>query len=82
MKTIMKSCQQAAVLGVKSSMHGLSFIENMQLKMHLKVCKTCKDYRNDSQILDEAIEILMARKKDTTIELIPEQKQKILDTLS
>lgn len=69
MKTIMKSCQ-------------LSFIENMQLKMHLKVCKTCKDYRNDSQILDEAIEILMARKKDTTIELTPEQKQKILDTLS
>ena len=82
MKFIMLSCRQAAILGVKSSLNGHSFTEKVQLKMHMKICKTCEDYRTDNEILDEAIQILMDKKKNTTIELTPEQKQKILDTLS
>jgi len=52
MSTMMLSCKKATELVEKKSVVELAFTENIQLKMHLMVCSACKQYENQSKIID------------------------------
>lgn len=81
MKLAMISCKQAAILGTKQSLDGLSIIEGVKLRLHAKMCKTCQDYIHQNKLLDAAIEELVNQKKITSIKLSEEQRAKILEVL-
>ncbi|MGB1037630.1 MAG: zf-HC2 domain-containing protein [Bacteroidia bacterium] len=82
MKAIALSCKQAALLGAKSTLDDLSFVENIRLKMHSAICGPCRQYQEDSQLIDEAISKIMDQRKKQSMHLTEEQRDKILKAIS
>ncbi len=85
MKTLMNlamiSCKQAAELTSKQEFDSLSFGDTLKLKMHQKICKACKQFTQQSKIIDIALDKLLQDKKSKGIVLTTEQKDKILKSL-
>lgn len=82
MKAITLSCKQAAFLGAKSTLDKLSFVESMRLKMHAAICGPCRQFQEDSQLIDEAISMIMDQRKKQSMHLTEEQRAKILKAIS
>tara|TARA_R110001592_G_scaffold157931_1_gene388835 strand:+ start:1639 stop:1887 length:249 start_codon:yes stop_codon:yes gene_type:complete len=51
----MYSCKKATEMVEKKSVVGLSFSENLKLKLHLSICKACKTYQKQSELIDSFI---------------------------
>lgn len=51
----MLSCMNATELVEKKNLFGLSWKESMQLKAHTAMCKICKEYKKQSEIIDLAL---------------------------
>lgn len=49
------SCIKATELIEKKELFGLSFVENLKLKVHLSMCSSCKEYGKQSHMIDEAL---------------------------
>lgn len=49
------SCLKATELIEKSKLISLKRTEKLQLKIHLKICAVCMNYKKDSAFLDDAI---------------------------
>ncbi len=81
-KILKLSCQQAAILGAKAGISGLSYFERLKLKMHIRMCKPCEDYGKDSQLIDQAISKIASQKSEERVELTQTQKDKILKSIS
>jgi hypothetical protein len=52
----MLSCKRATELIEKKSILGLSLKENVQLKVHTKVCDACSQYQKQSKEIDTLLE--------------------------
>lgn len=77
MNTLFLSCLKATELIDKKVHIKLSFIENMQLKVHNKMCPPCKIYEQQSIMIEHAIEQHL-QNNNTDINKNTEQlKQKI-----
>ena len=55
MNSLINSCKKTTELIDKKESISLSVVEEMQLKMHKIVCKTCNSYERNSRFLDQAI---------------------------
>ncbi len=53
------SCKKATELIEKKNLAGLDPMQNMQLSLHLMMCKACKEYEKQSTILDQLISMNM-----------------------
>jgi len=54
MNLIVLSCQKATFLIEKSHDTPLSFIDRLQLSMHLKICDKCSGYQKQSLLIEKA----------------------------
>jgi len=55
MNKIMLSCKKATeLIEIKQDMK-LGFLESLQLKLHLLVCKTCSCYEKHSNTINDAL---------------------------
>ena len=52
----MLSCKRATELIEKKSILGLSWKEDVQLKMHTKMCDACSHYQKQSKEIDTLLE--------------------------
>lgn len=77
MSTMMLSCKKATELVEKKAVVELAFTENIQLKMHMMVCSACKQYENQSKIIDLVLEQIN-KKNDGKQELSQDVKTKII----
>lgn len=77
----MISCKQAAMLGAKASFNALSILEKMKLKMHTKVCVTCRDYQKNSEFIDQAVEKIIRQNEQQQHTLTQKQRNKIIEAL-
>ena len=80
-KIVMISCKQAAMLGAKASFNALSILEKMKLKMHTKVCVTCRDYQKNSEFIDQAVEKIIRQNEQQQHTLTQKQRNKIIEAL-
>jgi hypothetical protein len=62
----MYSCKKATEIIEKKSVIGLSFIESLNLKLHLSMCKACSNYKKQSKLIDYFFE----KENEENIELI------------
>lgn len=53
MNILMLSCRKATELIEKKSLDGLSYKENVQLRMHKSMCDACTAYEKQSKLLDK-----------------------------
>lgn len=63
-QTIIKNCKQAQLLGIKKQEIGISFTENMQLKLHIATCSVCKKILQQSGAIDNAVKNLLQQNKE------------------
>lgn len=56
MNYLMLSCKRATELIEKKSILGLSWRENVQLKVHTKMCDACSHYQKQSKEIDNLLE--------------------------
>ncbi len=82
MKILMLSCKEAAALSSKKSFEPLTFKESLQFKMHTSVCKACKAFSKQNELLDSAIEKALNKDRIETIQLSDNQRVKIKKSLS
>lgn len=52
MARLMLSCEKATQLSSKKLDQGLSFSENLSLKVHQATCKICKQYEQEIEAID------------------------------
>ncbi|MDP2388087.1 MAG: hypothetical protein Q8M29_17055 [Bacteroidota bacterium] len=55
MNLIVLSCQKATLLIEKSHDKPLSFMDKLQLNIHLKICDKCAGYQKQSLIIENAL---------------------------
>tara|TARA_R110001599_G_scaffold237535_2_gene437039 strand:- start:2658 stop:2930 length:273 start_codon:yes stop_codon:yes gene_type:complete len=83
MNILMLSCKRATALIEKKKLARLSKKEQLQLKMHMSMCKACNSYSDQSDIMDKSLESYWsennAKEKNTLSE---SSKQKIIDTIN
>ncbi len=56
MKAMMFSCVKATELMELKEEAPLSFIQNMQLKMHVALCSGCRNYMKQSALIDKLLD--------------------------
>lgn len=64
MKTLIYSCQKATELVEKHKVSGLTIQERIRLNIHLSMCSQCKAYSQQSELLEQALEILISDQDD------------------
>ena len=57
MNLIMLSCRKATFLIEKSHDKPLSFIDKLQLSMHLKICDKCSGYQKQSLLIEMVLKV-------------------------
>jgi hypothetical protein len=55
MNAMMLSCIKATELMDMKEFETLSFINNLQLKMHTSMCSGCRDYMKQSKLLNQLL---------------------------
>ncbi len=63
----MLSCKKTTELIEKKSVFGLSWKENMQLKVHTKMCDACSHYQKQSKEIDAILEKHLQPKDDSDV---------------
>jgi hypothetical protein len=75
----MKGCQEITELVEKEKTTNLSVMERISVRTHLLICKLCRDFRKDSNILDKALRKALLRTRKAT--LTSAEKQAIVDRI-
>ncbi len=55
MHILMLSCKKATFLIEKGNSKPLSFMDRVQLTMHLKMCSKCADYKKQSVLIENVL---------------------------
>lgn len=55
MNIVVLSCQKATLLIEKGNSKPLSFMDKLQLNMHLKMCSKCADYQKQSVLIENIL---------------------------
>lgn len=76
---ILLTCKKAAELVERKQNKRISFKENIQLKLHLWICKACAVYEKQSKIIQNLLQKVV--QKSSTEKLSEESKKKILESL-
>lgn len=81
MNLIMLSCKKTTELIEKRFVTKLSVVEKIQLSMHTAMCKTCKMYEKQSDIIEKSLEKIQ-QKECEPMKLSSEKKEEILNNLN
>ena len=81
MNYLMLSCKKATELIEKKSVLGLSWKENMQLKVHTKMCDACTNYQKQSKAIDGILEKHVHDEEATPLLENKQLKENILHSL-
>jgi predicted anti-sigma-YlaC factor YlaD len=73
----MKSCKDITELIEKKKIVGLNLGEKMQVKVHLAMCKLCRNFSKDSDYLDRILKKLRPSMSKLTKEERVEIKNKL-----
>lgn len=46
-------CKKATEMIEQSEIMSLSFVDKMKLKIHLSICKACRNYEKQSKLIDD-----------------------------
>lgn len=76
----MITCETATYLIDKNHYTELSFIEKLNLKIHLYTCKSCSIYKVESNLINDKI-IKTLKFDDKEIKLTDEQKERLIKNL-
>jgi hypothetical protein len=55
MNFLFLSCKRTTELIEKRNVDDLSVIENLQLKVHVLMCRACKAYENQSEMIEKTL---------------------------
>lgn len=61
----MKGCQEITELVEKGKTTNLSAMDKISVRTHLLICKLCRDFRKDSNILDRVLRKAFNHRKAT-----------------
>ncbi len=79
----MLSCKKATMLIEKKQVVPLTAIEGFQLNLHSSMCKACKAYAQQSNIIDKVIQKFHEKPTAKTEKKLSEQtKNKIIDQIN
>lgn len=56
LQTLLLSCKNAAALWDKGAITRLSFIQRLQLRAHVGICKGCGVYKEQTELIDDFLE--------------------------
>lgn len=59
----MKGCQEITELVEKGKTTNLSAMDKISVRTHLLICKLCRDFRKDSNILDRVLRKALNHRK-------------------
>ncbi|MCU0439965.1 MAG: hypothetical protein MUC49_18930 [Raineya sp.] len=76
---ILLTCKKATELVEKKQNKRISFVENIQLKLHIWICKACAIYEKQSKIIQSFLHKISSNQ--ATQKLSEESKKKILENL-
>lgn len=71
------SCKKATEMVEQDKIVSLSFVDKMKLKIHLSICKACKNYEKQSQLIDD----FFSKNNKTSIEDAPIEENPKLKTI-
>ncbi len=74
----MKGCQEITELVEKGKTTNLTAMDKISVYTHLLICKLCRDYRKDSNILERLLRKALNHPKAT---LTSEEKNAIVDRM-
>lgn len=86
MNKLMLSCQAATALIEKRHREEISFVERMQLSMHVFLCSACKQYQRQSAliekfftaepppVIDQELEVAAAKLEEKILRQLDEKK--------
>ncbi len=69
MNWLMLSCKKATELIEKKSLVGLSWKENVRLRMHTTMCDGCTAYQKQSLLIDKLLQHHISDNTSTTVPL-------------
>jgi hypothetical protein len=80
---LLLSCKKATALSDKKSETGLTWTENVQLRMHISICDGCKTYIKQSEIIERTLHLHFGKLKEQElpVEENKELKERILSKL-
>lgn len=83
MSKIILSCKKAAELTDKKMLVELSFIEAIQLRVHLLLCdcSICQSYQKYSELIDKAVDQIN-HENSIKKTLSPEKKEEIINSIT
>ncbi len=74
----MKGCQEITELVEKGKTTNLTAMDKISVYTHLLICKLCRDYRKDSNILERFLRKALNHRRAT---LTSEEKNAIVDRM-
>lgn len=79
--SLILTCQEATLLIERKASEKISFRKNIQLQMHLWICKACKMYEKHSQLINKALQKIARKPKEKEAKLEEAVKQKIIEKI-
>ncbi len=79
---MMLSCKKATELMEKREVSPLSFVEGIQLKMHLSMCDACQSYEKQSDLINKAVGKWFSDKAEEKETLSAKAKENIRNKIS
>lgn len=76
MNYLMLSCKRATELIEKKSILGLTWKENIQLKMHTKMCDACSNYQKQSKEIDTLLEKHLHNDDESKVPMLENEQLK------
>ena len=75
MHRMMYSCEQASFLVSKSFHQKLTFAEKQRLKMHLSMCKPCRNFKTNNTILNQGFQKISQQSHNMSTFKLSDQKK-------
>ncbi|MFZ9028262.1 MAG: hypothetical protein ACO2Z9_04560 [Crocinitomicaceae bacterium] len=75
----MKGCQEITELVEKGKTTNLSAMEKISVRTHLLMCRLCRDFRKDSNILDRVLRKALLNSRKATF--TSAEKKTIVDRM-
>lgn len=80
MKHLLLTCKKATLLIEKQQNSRLNMAENIQLRLHLLICKACQRYRKQSLLIEQwLMHSMRSGAKELSDQEIETLKQKMLN---
>lgn len=75
LKPLLISCRESTRLSERKLLIGLTLLEKIRLRLHQRLCAVCKNYEDQSRIIDKA---LQQENAPLLYRIDPETKERIL----